>query len=66
MLYLPGIESRTISTRSISVTPKLSFIMLLLYSYKEHAVAQSVEALRYKPEVRGFDSPWCHWKFSLT
>ena len=32
----------------------------------EHAVAQSVEALRYKPEGRGFDSRWCHWNFSLT
>ena len=25
-----------------------------------------VEALRYKPEGRGFDSRWCHWNFSLT
>jgi hypothetical protein len=31
-----------------------------------HAVAQLVEALRYKPERRGFDSRWCHWNFSLT
>jgi hypothetical protein len=30
------------------------------------AVAQLVEALRYKPEDRGFDSRWCHWNFSLT
>jgi len=22
--------------------------------------------LRYKPEGRGFDPPWCHWNFSLT
>jgi hypothetical protein len=29
-------------------------------------VAQLVEALRYKPESRGFDSRWCHWNFSLT
>jgi hypothetical protein len=28
-------------------------------------VAQLVEALRYKPEGRGFDSGWCHWNFSL-
>jgi len=28
-----------------------------------HAVAQLVEALRYKPEGRGFDSRWCHWNF---
>jgi hypothetical protein len=26
-----------------------------------HAVAQLVEALRYKPEGRGFDSRWFHW-----
>jgi hypothetical protein len=25
-----------------------------------------VEALRYKPEGRGFDSRWYHWIFSLT
>jgi hypothetical protein len=29
-------------------------------------VAQLVEALRYKPEGRGFGSRWCHWNFSLT
>jgi hypothetical protein len=28
-----------------------------------HAVAQLVEALRYKPEGRGFNSRWCHWNF---
>ena len=31
-----------------------------------HTVAQLVEALRYRPEGRGFDSRWCHWNFSLT
>jgi hypothetical protein len=25
-----------------------------------------IEALRYKPKGRGFDSRWCHWIFSLT
>jgi hypothetical protein len=29
-------------------------------------VAQLVEALRNKPEGRGFDSRWCHWNFLLT
>jgi hypothetical protein len=29
-------------------------------------VAQLVEALRYKPEHRGFDSRCCRWNFSLT
>ena len=28
-------------------------------------VAHLVEALRYKPEGRGFDSRWGHWNFSL-
>ena len=31
-----------------------------------HTHTQLVEALRYKPEGRGFDSRWCHWNFSLT
>ena len=30
-----------------------------------NAVAQLVEALRYKSIGRGFDSRWCHWNFSL-
>ena len=30
-----------------------------------HAVAQLVEALRYKAEGRGFDSRWCHWNFFI-
>jgi len=30
-----------------------------------YAVAQLVEALRYKSEGRGFVSRWCHWNFSL-
>jgi len=29
-------------------------------------VTQLVEALRYKPEGRGFDSRLCHWNYSLT
>jgi hypothetical protein len=31
-----------------------------------YAIAQLVEALRYKPEGRGFDTRWCHWNFSLA
>jgi hypothetical protein len=30
------------------------------------AAAQSVEALHYKKEDRGFDSRWSHWNFSVT
>jgi hypothetical protein len=29
-------------------------------------VVARVEALRYKPEGRGFDPGWCHSNFSLT
>jgi len=29
-------------------------------------VARLVDAMRYKPEGRGFDSQWCHWNFSFT
>jgi len=31
-----------------------------------HAMAQLVEALRYKSEGRGFPCRWCHWNFTLT
>ena len=31
-----------------------------------HEVAKLAEALRFKPEGRGFVSRWCHWNFSLT
>jgi hypothetical protein len=31
-----------------------------------HTVTQLVEALRYKPEGRGFDSRCRHWISSLT
>jgi hypothetical protein len=31
-----------------------------------YAVAQLVEALRYKPEGHGFVSRWNHWDFSVT
>jgi hypothetical protein len=38
----------------------------IIYHDERHAVAQLSEVLRYKPHGRGFDSRWCHWKFSLT
>jgi hypothetical protein len=30
------------------------------------AVAQFVEALRYKPAGHGFDSRWCQWIFFIS
>jgi len=41
-------------------------IFCLTHIQIRHAVAQLVEALRYKPEGRRFDSRWCYWNFSLT
>ena len=38
----------------------------LLLADRGRAVAQLGEALRYKPEGRGFDYRWRHWNFSLT
>jgi len=51
--------------RSLSVYIGLHFYFIsrTLYCY---AVTQLVEALRYKPEGRGFDFRWCHLNFSLT
>jgi hypothetical protein len=38
-----------------------------MYCHTEGAaVAQLVEALRYKPAGRGLDSRWCQWIFSLA
>jgi hypothetical protein len=41
-------------------------ILYLLGIWGTLLVAQLVEALRYKPEGRGFDFRWFHWDFSLT
>jgi hypothetical protein len=35
-------------------------------AYKVERGGAVVEALRYKPEGRGFDSQLCHWIFSFT
>jgi hypothetical protein len=48
----------------------VNFYLFMMRSYELNefpfTVAQLVEALRYKPEGRGFDSRGCHWNFSLT
>jgi hypothetical protein len=42
-------------------------IFFIIYSFWGTLLeAQLIEALRYKPEGRGFYSPWCQWIFSLT
>jgi len=54
----------------IVVTLNFSVYMLNNKTYLDmggggQAVAQLVNAMRYKPEGHGFDSRLCHWSFSL-
>jgi hypothetical protein len=42
-----------------------TYSSIIVYLLAEHAVAQLVEALRYKSEGRGFDSRWSLRNFSL-
>ena len=46
---------------TIKLLSKLPWILCYTVLHMGHAVAQVVIALRYKSEVRGFDSRWCHW-----
>ena len=59
--------------KCLNVITILSFLlrrMILfldpLYCMWRYAVAQLVEALRFKPEGHGFHSRRCQWNFSLT
>jgi len=49
-----------------SILLVLSRILLPNCELRGYAVAQLVEALHYKLEVRGVYSRWCHWNFTLT
>ena len=42
------------------------YIYIYDFPYSKFTMAQLVEAQRYKPQGRGFDSRWYHWNFSLT
>jgi hypothetical protein len=39
---------------------------LICNCHENNAVAPLIEALRYKPEGRGFDFGWGDWDFLLT
>ena len=59
-------DRRELHNEGFAISTHLSFFISFFHSYSEgYAVEQLVEALRYKPEGRGFDSRWCHWNFSL-
>jgi hypothetical protein len=53
------------STLAVICVVQLLFVLLYVL-FVAHAIAQLVEALRYKSERRGFDSRWCHYNFLLT
>jgi hypothetical protein len=53
-------------SHEIRIVTSFRITNLLRRKFWRHAVAELVEALRYKPEGRGFDSRWSHWHFSLT
>jgi hypothetical protein len=52
----------TVSPNRVPLLKIHSTIFLL----RGFAVAQLVEALRYKPKGREFNSRWSHWNFSVT
>jgi hypothetical protein len=43
-----------------------NFVSKISVSGWWYALAQLVDALRYKPESGGFDSRWCHCNLPLT
>ena len=60
--YIPGLIGTSVTVARCRASTNIALLPYELGA----AVAQLVEALRYKSEGRGFDSRWCHWNFSLT
>jgi hypothetical protein len=58
---LHGLFISSCITRSIPCSEFYDVVILTT-----HHCGAVVEALRYKPEGRGFISRWCRWIFSLT
>jgi hypothetical protein len=65
-LAFKGLTNPTVAALQLGSQIFLFLYEITLTSYLIFVVAQLVEALRYKPEGRGFDSRWCCWIFSLT
>ena len=69
--FLSTVDSKAVSCVISYVSLAITFTFVAtLFSFSTgnrlgYAVAQLFEALRYKPEGRGFDSR-CHWNFSLA
>jgi hypothetical protein len=57
------IDNHIPETKHVSMVHGFAAILQLKFMVHVmlgHAVVQLVEALRYKPEGRGFDCRWCH------
>jgi hypothetical protein len=67
LIGLEFCEINRFNLNYLLATPKYSvhFVFLTLFS-RGNAVVQLVEAMHYKLKGCGFDSLWCHWKFSLS
>jgi hypothetical protein len=61
-----------LSSEHLTASPLTEYIQAFVHLFNDvtltagYAVAQLVEALRYKPEGRGFDFRLCLWNFLLT
>ena len=62
-MYTVCNQSYQILCSVVLIMFEMTEICFHYWNKKGHAVEQLVEALRYKPEGRGFDSRWCHWIF---
>jgi hypothetical protein len=62
-----GQTSHHVTMRCVRLTIVVMEMQNVLHTvWRTLLVALLIQALRYKSEGRGFDSRWCHWKFSLT
>ena len=63
--YIGDINSQTIeiSHQQLHCFSVSSFNVAVNIVKVAYLLAQLVEALRYIPEGRGFDSRWCNWNF---
>ena len=69
--HVSGVHFAAVLYLQIMLHVTLFSMLNVLYFYistfriGRHAVTQLAEALRYKPEGRGFDFRSCHWNFFI-
>jgi hypothetical protein len=70
-LHETGLRSGNVIQKCIQIRQLMTVQKEFMYSHTQitGGVVRGgvvVEALRYKPEGREFNSRWCHWIFSFT